>query len=62
MYEKLYAHEKIIRTRTCRRRVINNLLPEKLKENMKTKQPRFKSQLKKKIVKKEKGSIPLIFT
>ena len=48
MYEKFYVHEKIIRTQTCRRRVINNLLPEKFKENMKTKQLRFKSQLEKK--------------
>ena len=39
--EKLYVHEKILRTRNCRRRFIKNLLPEKRNENMKTKQPRF---------------------
>ena len=41
--------QKILRRRNCRRRFIKNLLPEKRKENMQTKQPRFKSQLKKKI-------------
>ena len=41
--------QKILRRRNCRRRFIKNLLPEKRKENMQTKQPRFKSRLKKKI-------------
>ena len=36
---------KILRTQNCRRRFIKNLLPEKRKENMYTKQPRFKSRL-----------------
>ena len=44
-YKKFYVHEKILCTRNCRRRFIKNLLPEKRKENMQTKQPRFKSQL-----------------
>ena len=39
--------QKILRTRNCRRRFIENLLPEKRKENMQTKQPRFKSRLNK---------------
>ena len=39
MYEKFYVHEKILRTRNCRRRFIKNLLPEKRNENMETKQP-----------------------
>ena len=43
MYTKFYEHEKILRTRNCRRRFIQNLLPEKRKE--KTKQPQFKSRL-----------------
>ena len=34
VYEKFYVHEKILRTRNCRRRFIKNLLPEKSKENM----------------------------
>ena len=34
VYEKFYVHEKILRTRNCRRRFIKNLLPEKRKENM----------------------------
>ena len=33
-YEKLYAHEKILSTRKCRRRFFKNLLPEKRKENL----------------------------
>ena len=37
--------EKNLRTRNCRRVFIKNLLPEKRKENMLTKQPRFKSRL-----------------
>ena len=36
---------KILRTQNCRRKFIKNLLPEKRKENMQTKQPRFKSRL-----------------
>ena len=42
-YEKFYVHEEILRKRNCHRKFIKNLLPEKLKENMRTKQPRFKS-------------------
>ena len=34
VYEKFYVHEKILRTRDCRRRFIKNLLPEKHKEDM----------------------------
>ena len=34
VYEKFYLHEKILRTRNCRRRFIKNLLPEKRNENM----------------------------
>ena len=34
MYEKIYVHENILRTRNCRRRFIKNLLHEKRKENM----------------------------
>ena len=37
--------EIILRTRNCHHKFIKNLLPEKRKENMKTKQPRFKSRL-----------------
>ena len=47
MHEKNYVHEKILRTRNCHREFIKNLLPEKRKENMQTKQPRFKSRLNK---------------
>ena len=50
MYEKFYVLEKILLTRNCRRRFIKNLVPEKRKENMKTKQPRFKSRLNYKII------------
>ena len=39
--------EQILRVRNCRRKFIKNLLPEKRKENIKTKQLRFKSRLKK---------------
>ena len=46
-YEKFYVHEKILRTRNCGRKFIINFLPEKRKENMQTKQPRFKSRLNK---------------
>ena len=45
MYETFYAHEKTLRARNCHRKFIKNLLPEKGKENMNTKQPRFKSRL-----------------
>ena len=34
VYDKFYVHEKILRTRNCRREFIKNLLPEKRKENM----------------------------
>ena len=34
VYEKFYAHEKILRTQNCRRKFIKDLLPEKRKENM----------------------------
>ena len=34
VYEKLYEHEKFLRTRNCRLKFIKNLLPEKRKENM----------------------------
>ena len=34
VYDKFYVHEKILRTRSCRREFIKNLLPEKRKENM----------------------------
>ena len=34
VHEKFYLHEKILRTRNCRRKFIKNLLPEKRKENM----------------------------
>ena len=47
VYEKFYIHEQILRTRNCRRKFIKNLIPEKPKENMLTKQPRFKSRLNK---------------
>ena len=40
--EKFYVHEKCLRERNCRRKFIKNLLPEKRKDNMETKQPRFK--------------------
>ena len=45
VYGKFDVHEQILRTRNCRRKFIKNLLPEKRKENMQTKQPRFKSRL-----------------
>ena len=47
VYEKFYLHQKILRTRNCLRKFIKNLLSEKHKENMQTKQPRFKSRLNK---------------
>ena len=34
LYEKLYVHEKSLRTGNCHREFIKNLLPEKRKENM----------------------------
>ena len=34
VYEKVYVHEKILRTRNCTRKFIKHLLPEKRKENM----------------------------
>ena len=45
VYEKIYVHEKILRSRNFRRGFIKNLLPEKRKENMQTEQPQFKSRL-----------------
>ena len=45
VYKKFYVHEKILRTRNCRRRFIKNVLPEKRKKNMQTKQPRLISRL-----------------
>ena len=44
MYQKFYAHKKFLGTQNCRRKFIENLLPEKHKENMYTKQLRFKSR------------------
>ena len=44
-HKKFYVHEKNLRTRNYRRKFIRNLLPEKRKENMYIKQPRFKSRL-----------------
>ena len=34
VYGKFYVHEKMLRTRNCRRKFIKNLLPEKRKEKM----------------------------
>ena len=34
VYEKFYVDENILRTRTCRRKFIKNLLTEKRKENI----------------------------
>ena len=48
VYEKFYVRGQILRPRNCRREFVKNLLPEKSKENMQTKQPRYKSRLKKK--------------
>ena len=45
VYEIFYVDEKILGTRNCQRKFIENLLTEKRKESMKTKQPRFKSRL-----------------
>ena len=33
-HEKFYVHEKIFRSRNCRCKFIENLLPEKRKENI----------------------------
>ena len=41
-----HSVRKILRTQNCRGGFIKNLLPEKRKENMYTKQPRFKSRIK----------------
>ena len=46
VYEKFYKREKKLCTRNCRRKFIKNFLPEKRKEDIQTKQPRFKSWLK----------------
>ena len=40
VHVKCYVHKKILRTRTCRRKFIKNLRPEKRKENMQTKRKR----------------------
>ena len=45
VYEKFYVHEKLLRTRNCPRKFTKSLLPEKCKENMQTKEPRFQSRL-----------------
>ena len=34
VYKKFFVHEKILRTRNCRRRFIKDLLPEKRQEIM----------------------------
>ena len=34
VYENFYVHEKILRTRSCRRKFTKNLITEKRKENM----------------------------
>ena len=49
VFEKYYLHEKNIHKRNCRRKFMKNLLTEKRKENMRTKQQRFKSRLNKDI-------------
>ena len=38
VYERLYVYEKILHKLNCRRKFIKNLLPEKRKQNMQTKQ------------------------
>ena len=45
-YDKFHVDEKNLRTQICRREFIKNLLLEKRKEHMQTKQPRFKSRMK----------------
>ena len=47
VYGKFYLRKKILRRRNCRPKFMKNLLLEKRKKNMQTKQPRFKLQLKK---------------
>ena len=47
VYKQFYVHEKNLPKRNCRLKFINNLLPEKRKENMQTKQPQFKLLLNK---------------
>ena len=47
VYETFYVHEKNLRTRNCRHKFIKDLLQEKRKESIQTKQPRFKSRLNK---------------
>ena len=47
VYKTFYVLKKILRTQNCRLKFIKYLLPEKRKENMQTKQPRFVSQLNK---------------
>ena len=42
LYEKYYVHWQILRIRNCHGKFIKNLIPEKRKENMWTKQSRFK--------------------
>ena len=39
VYEKFYVNKKNLRTRNCRRKFIKNLLQEKRKESIQTKQP-----------------------
>ena len=34
VFKKIYVHEKNLRKRNCRRKVIKNVLPEERKENM----------------------------
>ena len=41
---KIFIHEKILCTRNCHGKFIKDLLPEKRKENMQTKQLSFKSR------------------
>ena len=43
VYRKFGVHKKNLRTQNCRSKFIKNLLPEKRKENMYTKQSRFRS-------------------
>ena len=45
--ETFYIHEKILQTQNCCHKFIRNLYTEKWKENMKTRQPWFKSWLNK---------------
>ena len=34
LHEKVYVHEKFLQTGNCRRKFINNVIPEKRKESM----------------------------